>query len=434
MEIALLIIGLIAGFFIGFLFMRLKSPTPETVEINTEEFDDKIENLESQLDQEREQLKTKISDLATSQAQLEAAREKLLLQKEDLIEAKKTLNLEFEKLATKIFEDRSEKFKEENKEGLDQILSPLKEKIKEFEEKVDKTHRRDIQERAGLKVELERLMQLNQQLSTEARELTSALKGESKTQGNWGEFILEKILESSGLERGREYETQASSIDSSGNRVQPDVIINLPDNKHIVIDAKVSLSAYERLVNNQDETSAESDLRNHILSVKTHIKQLSEKNYQNIEGITSPDFVLLFMPIEASFALAVQADHELFNYAWQKKVVVVTPSTLLATLRTISSVWKLEKQNRNVLEISRLAGKLYDKFVAFSKDLEKVGNRLELADKAYQEAKSKLITGKDNIVRIAERTKELGAQPKKSLPADWIDQATENQALPSNEE
>ena len=413
--------------------MRLKAPAPKTLEHNTDELDERINKLESDLNAERDQVKAKIVDLATSEAQLEAAKEKLQIQKEALVETKKTLNLEFEKLANKIFEERSQKFKQENKEGLDHILTPLKEKIKEFEDKVDKTHRTDTQERAGLKVELGRLMELNQQLSTEAQELTSALKGESKTQGNWGEFILERILESSGLERGREYETQASSIDSSGNRVQPDVIINLPDNKHIVIDAKVSLSAYERLVNNQDADSTESDLRDHILSVKTHIKQLSEKNYQNVQGIISPDFVLLFMPIEASFALAVQADHELFNYAWQKKVVVVTPSTLLATLRTISSVWKQEKQNRNVLEISRLAGKLYDKFVAFSTDLEKVGTRLELADKAYQEAKGKLISGKDNIVRIAERTKDLGAQPKKSLPQEWIDQATENQALPSDE-
>ena len=413
--------------------MRLKTPAPKILEHNTDELDERINKLQSDLDAERDQVKAKIVDLATSEAQLEAAKEKLQIHKETLVETKKTLNLEFEKLANKIFEERSQKFKQENKEGLDHILTPLKEKIKEFEDKVDKTHRTDTQERAGLKVELERLMELNQQLSTEAQELTSALKGESKTQGNWGEFILERILESSGLESGREYETQASSIDSSGNRVQPDVIINLPDNKHIVIDAKVSLSAYERLVNNQDTDSTESDIRDHILSVKTHIKQLSEKNYQNVQGIISPDFVLLFMPIEASFALAVQADHELFNYAWKKKVVVVTPSTLLATLRTISSVWKQEKQNRNVLEISRLAGKLYDKFVAFSTDLEKVGTRLELADKAYQEAKGKLISGKDNIVRIAEKTKDLGAQPKKSLPQEWIDQATENQALPSDE-
>lgn len=434
MEIIFLIIGLSAGFFIGFLFMKVKYPAQPTEENSAKEFQVKVESLENELNNERNQLKEKISHLATSQAQLEAARERLQLQKEDLIEAKKMLNLEFEKLANRIFEERSQKFKKENKEGLDHILAPLKEKIKDFEEKVEKTHRTDTQERAGLKVELERLMQLNQQLSTEAKELTSALKGESKTQGNWGEFILERVLESSGLEKGREYEVQASTKDSQGNRVQPDVVINLPDNKHIIVDSKVSLSAYERFVNNQDKTQAESDLRDHMTSIKNHIKQLSEKDYQNAEGIISPDFVLLFIPIEASFAIAVQADHELFNYAWQKKVVVVTPSTLLATLRTIASVWKLEKQNRNVLEISRLAGKLYDKFVAFSTDLEKVGTRLELADKAYQEARNKLMTGKDNIVRIAERTKELGAQPKKSLPAEWIDQASENQALSPGED
>lgn len=433
MEIVFLITGLAVGFVIGFLVMKLRKPTQVTDNQEIEDFKSKLLSLESDLDNEREQLKSKIGELATSQAQLEAAREKLQLQKEDLLEAKKTLNLEFEKLATKIFEERSQKFKQENKEGLDNILSPLKDKIKEFEEKVEKTHRTDTQERAGLKNELERLMKLNQQLSNEAKDLTTALKGESKTQGNWGEFVLERILESSGLEKGREYEVQASSIDSQGNRVQPDVIINLPDDKHIVIDAKVSLSAYERFVNNKEPESAASELRDHLLSVRTHIKQLSEKNYQNVKGIVSPDFVLLFIPIEASFAIAVQADQELFNFAWQKKIVVVTPSTLLATLRTIASVWKQEKQNRNVLEISKLAGRLYDKFVAFTVDLEKVGDRIDRADKAFQEARNKLVTGKDNMVRIAERTKELGAQPKKSLPQDLIDMSEENQPLLDDE-
>ena len=278
-----------------------------------------------------------------------------------------------------------------------------------------------------MKIELENLLKLNQRLSEDSQNLATALKGENKTQGNWGEMILQKILESSGLQRGIEYLTQASYSDHEGRRVQPDVVIKLPEEKHIIIDSKVSLTAYERMVNAGNEEERSQFLQAHIQSVKSHIKGLAEKSYEAIEGLSTPDFVLLFMPIESSFAMAIANDQDLYNYAWERKVVIVTPSTLLATLRTISSVWKQENQHRNVLEIARLAGTLYDKFVSFSQDMDQIENRLNQASSAYQSARNKLIDGRGNMVQTALKTKELGVKSKKEFGDQWLPQEQDDQ-------
>ena len=416
MEFIYLIIGLLIGAALGYLLKGNKKSDTLEKQAEVKSLEDIISQLNDELKLERNESKENLEIRTSLKEKLANAEEKMSQQQEEFEAMKKTLGLEFEKLANKIFEERSERFKVQNKEGLASVLDPLKERLKEFSENVEKTHKDDIKERAGLKTEIDRLIKLNTQLSTDAQNLATALRGESKTQGNWGELILQKVLESSGLEEGREYQVQHSSVDEEGKRLQPDVVVNLPDDKHIVIDSKVSLVAYERLVNADEDESRDKHLKEHLTSIKTHVRQLADKDYQNLYGLKSPDFVLLFVPIEASFAIAVQADTELFNFAWARKIVVVTPSTLLATLRTISSVWKQEKQTRNVQEIARLAGRLYDKFVAYTADLEKVGKYVDQARKAHSEATNKLVDGKDNMIRIAERTKSLGADTRKSLP------------------
>jgi DNA recombination protein RmuC len=257
-------------------------------------------------------------------------------------------------------------------------------------------------------------------ISDEANNLTKALKGDVKKQGNWGEVILERILERSGLTEGREYEKQVSVISENGLRFQPDVVIHLPDQKHIVVDSKVSLVAYERLVNIEPDKDRSAFVKEHLLSIRTHIKILSEKHYQNAQGFNSPDFVLLFVPIESSFSIAVQEDHDLFSYAWDNKVVIVSPSTLLATLRTIASIWQQENQTRNALEIARQSGALYDKFVSFIADIESIGRSIESTRKTYDQATNKLYIGAGNLVKRAENIKKLGAKTTKEMPADKL--------------
>jgi DNA recombination protein RmuC len=273
-----------------------------------------------------------------------------------------------------------------------------------------------LKDQTDLKAELKKLHDLNLKISDEANNLTKALKGDVKKQGNWGEMILERILERSGLTEGREYRKQESVLSENGQRFQPDVVIHLPDQKHIVVDSKVSLVAYERLVNSDGEQQRAAFVKEHLLSVRGHIKILSEKHYQHSQGFNSPDFVLLFIPIESSFSIAVQEDQDLFSYAWDNKVVIVSPSTLLATLRTIASIWQQENQNRNALEIARQSGALYDKFVAFIADMESIGKGLESTRKIYDQASNKLYSGSGNLVKRAETIRKLGAKTTKELP------------------
>jgi DNA recombination protein RmuC len=342
----------------------------------------------------------------------------ILVEKEELT---KKLAADFEVLANRILDEKSSKFTEQNKNNLDIILNPLKERIKTFEDTIAQNYKEETTERLSLKTEIKNLVNLNKQVSDDANNLARALKGENKTQGNWGEVILEKILESSGLRKGEEYELQHSFMDNAGVRNIPDAVINLPENKHIIIDAKVSLIAYERAVNATTDEERDLQAKAHVKSVKDHIKTLSEKNYQAADKFNTPEFVLLFMPIESMFSAAIQTDVEVFNYAWDRKIVIVSPSTLLATLKTISSIWKQEKQNKYTLEIAEESGKLYDQFVAFLDDLEEVGKKLADSQTAYDNTFKRLKTGNNNIFKQVDKLKDLGAKAKKKIPEKYLD-------------
>ena len=331
--------------------------------------------------------------------------------------------LEFENLANKILDEKSSKFTKQNKDNIDVILKPLQEKIEKFEKKVDDTHKESIDRHAMLRQQIIGLKELNEQMSQEATNLTKALKGDSKIQGNWGELVLEKVLEKSGLEKDREYFVQTSFTTSEGKRVLPDVVIHLPDNKRMIIDSKVSLVAYERFVNEDNDDEKETALKEHLLSLKRHVDQLSDKNYQDLYEMESPDFVLLFVPIEPAFAIAINNDNTLYNKAFERNIIIVTPSTLLATLRTIDTMWNNEKQQRNAIEISRQAGALYDKFEGLIKDLTGVGKKMDDAKSDYAAAMNKLFEGRGNLITSVEKLKKMGAKAKKSLPEKIIQRA-----------
>lgn len=350
-----------------------------------------------------------------------AQQEQLKSLKQELEDTKKQFNLEFKEIANKILEEKTQKFAETNTKSMDQILNPLKEKLKSFEDKVENAYKTEAAERNILQGVIKELMEQSRGIKDEANSLSRALRGDSKKQGNWGEVILERVLERSGLVKDQEYNLQTSLLDEDGRRLQPDAIINLPGEKHLVIDSKVSLVAYERWVNSTDPAEKDAFARQHIISVENHIKGLSSKNYQELYRINSPDFVLLFMPMESAFSMSVTYKQELFSEAWDRRVVIVSPSTLLATLRTIASVWKQERQTRNVLEIAREAGSLYDKFVGFLQDMDRVGLQLENAQKTHDEAKKKLTTGSGNIIRRIEKLKKLGAKASKQIDPDHLD-------------
>jgi DNA recombination protein RmuC len=358
--------------------------------------------------------------VAKAEEQLIAQRQRLAEQEASIRDIQHKFQLEFQHIAEKLLDEKSQKFVETNRSSLDILLNPLKENIKAFEEKVDKVYNMEAAERNTLKGVISQLMELNQTISNEAQNLTKALKGDNKKQGNWGEVILERVLERSGLVKDREYRLQASLTDAEGNRLQPDAIIDLPDEKHLIIDSKVSLIAYERLVNAETEEERKLYSKAHVESIRGHVLNLSSKNYHGLQQVNSPDFVLLFVPIESSFSLAVQIDAELFSDAWDKRVVIVSPSTLLATLRTIASIWKQERQNRNVLEIARLSGAMYDKFVGFIGDMEGIGKNIKLSQSAYDNAISKLTEGNGNLTKTAEKIKGLGAKANKQLDQKYI--------------
>ncbi len=344
-------------------------------------------------------------------------REKLQTQKAEMEDVQKKFTIEFENIAGKILKKNSEDFTLTNQKNIGEVLTPLKEKILLFEKRVEDTYLKGLKDQTDLRAELKKLYDLNNQMSTEAQNLTRALKGDVKKQGNWGEIVLERILERSGLNEGEQgFIKQYSHVSDNGKRLQPDIVINLPDNKHIIIDSKVSLIAYERSVNAASEEERLQHVKDHLISLKSHIRGLSDKHYQSAPGLNCPDFVLMFIPIESSFSLAVQADHDLFSFAWDLKVVLVSPSTLLATLRTVSSIWKQENQTRNALEIARQSGALYDKFVGFIGDMEKIGNNLRITQNSYSDAMKKLSEGRGNLVNATERIRKLGAKATKEIP------------------
>lgn len=426
-----ILIVLAIGIFIGKVIFSANSKTEKaSLEEKINGLLQQIEQLKLQVNQtaqERETIRTEkealVIQLSKKETDFENLWERNKEQKEEVEKLQEKFTKEFENLANKILEEKTTKFTEQNKENLKNILSPLQDKIQLFEKKVEDTHKESIDYHAALRQQILGLREMNEQMSKETLNLTKALKGDSKMQGNWGELILERVLEKSGLEKGREYEVQQSFTTEEGNRVQPDVVINLPDGKKMIVDSKVTLTAYEKYINEENEEEKNRFLKEHLISLKRHIDQLSEKNYHDLYQMESPDFVLLFIPIESAFALALNEDTTLYNKAFEKNIVIVTPSTLLATLRTIDSMWTNQKQQENAVEIARQAGALYDKFHGLLSDLISVGKKMDDAKAGYSDAMNKLIDGKGNLITSVEKLKKMGAKAKKALPENILNRA-----------
>ncbi len=359
------------------------------------------------------------------EAELNTERKQIQHRIDSLNEAKEVLTNQFKNLANEILEDKAKKFTEQNAQQLDILLKPLQTKLMEFKEQVSNSYEKESRERFALKNEIERLANLNLKMSDEARSLTNALKGDSKIQGNWGELVLESILESSGLRKGEEYLVQDSHTQADGGRLQPDVIIKLPEGRHLVIDSKVSITAYARHTEATSTADADKELLAHIQSIRQHIQSLSGKNYAGIADIASVDFVLMFIPIEPAFLGALKAAPNLYQEALSKNIVLVCPSTLMATLRTVAHLWRQDQQNKNAMEIARQCANLYDKFVGFVEDLEQIGKRLDQAQSSYHDAFNKLKSGKGNLIKAAEKVKELGVKPSKMIASNLLTQDDE---------
>ncbi|OUR93302.1 DNA polymerase V [Flavobacteriales bacterium 34_180_T64] len=427
-----ILISAAIGAYLGILFTKLKSKSEKSTLVERQnQMGSTIEELKlnlSKIEGERETIRREKeflnAELTRKNTEYENLQQLNLKRDEELEERQEQLRKDFELLATKILDEKSEKFTLQNKENIKQILNPLQEKIQVFEKKVEDTQKESISMHSALKEQLLGLKDLNQQMTKEATNLTRALKGDSKMQGNWGELVLERVLEKSGLEKDREYYVQQSFTLDDGSRVLPDVVLHLPDSKKMIIDSKVSLTDYERLVNAEDDDKP-LFLKAHVNSIKKHVEQLSEKNYQDLYDIESPDFVLMFIPIEPAFAVAINDDNSLYNKAFEKNIVIVTPSTLLATLRTIDTMWNNEKQQRNAIEIARQAGALYDKFEGLVKDLTGVGKKIDAAKSDYSSAMNKLVEGKGNLITSVEKLKKMGAKAKKALPEAIIKRAEE---------
>ena len=414
----MLLIGAIVGAVIVWLIMRKQSEQSRAL----------YEQSMSDTVALREKVTALTAELATAQAdgrhlqqqldkQLSEAQAAQEQHKRELAEMQQRLTTEFENIANRVLQQRQEDFSQQSRKQIGDMLLPLSERIKDFREQVSNAFNQETREKASLQAELKQLIELNQTLSKDATNLTQALKGDVKKQGNWGEFILEKVLEASGLRKGMEYEREVVVHGVEGDVLRPDVIIRMPDNKHIIVDSKVSLVAYEQLQHAETDEQYKSLLKAHVESLKQHVKELYDKQYQRATGLNTPDFVLMFVPIEASYSVAIQADSTLYDYALERKIVIVSPTTLLATLHTISYVWKQENQSRNAQEIARLAGAMYDKLCGMTEDFQKVQKSLDSAQKAYNETFKKLSEGNGNVLRTADRIRELGAKASKSLPS-----------------
>jgi DNA recombination protein RmuC len=368
---------------------------------------------------------TALQNAIRLEAALDSERKQGLGRIESLNEAREALTIQFKNLANDILDDKTRRFTEQNALSLDALLKPLQTKLTEFKEQVSTSYANESRERFALKSEIERLSALNVKMSDETRSLTQALKGDSKVQGNWGELVLESILESSGLRKGEEYLVQDSHTQVDGSRLQPDIVVRLPEGRHLVVDSKVSITAYARHAESADADTAQIELNAHIQSLRQHIQGLSSKNYSSLYGVGSVDFVLMFIPIEPAFLLALKSAPNLYQEALAKNIVLVCPSTLMATLRTVAHLWRQDHQNKNALEIARQCGALYDKFVGFIDDMEKLGQRIDQAQTSYHDAFSKLKTGKGNLIRTAEKVRELGVKPSKTLPTGLLDSTAE---------
>ena len=447
MEIVFFTIGLIAGSVSAWFIQRYRFASKSISLEKAKELESKIRNLELERARKDEKINNLESDLSTSKETLantkknetelreSLAREetertssekRIKEQRQEFDKVKDQLKIDFQNLANNILEEKTKKFTEQNKENLDTLLKPLSEKIKEFKQKVENTHETQTRDGVALREQIKQLTELNVKMSEDANNLTNALKGQSKTMGNWGELILETLLENSGLKKGEEYLIRESFTKDEGGRSQPDVIINLPDKKHLVIDSKVSLVAYERYCSTlQNDGNGESHLKDHIASIRKHVSDLSKKNYQDLYQISAPDFVMMFVPLDPALIIALQNERDLFIDAFNKGIFLVCPATLLFALRTIATLWQREKQNANAMEIARRGGALYDKFVGFYEQLENLGTCIRKTQECYDDSLNKLKTGRGNLIRQVEMIKELGARSSKSLPYGAIENKDE---------
>jgi DNA recombination protein RmuC len=450
LEIAISAAALAVGIAIGYAIAYFKSKSDSgrleeriaNLEQQKEEVSNRLESelkeakaeheklhqqKEGELRAERDKNTSLDRKLAGLKAEYDALQSKLNEQKGELEQMQEQLKVQFENLANKILDEKAEKFTKQNRENLDQLLNPLGTKLEEFRKKVEETYNDENRQRATLKEQIRQMAELNQQMSEDTKNLTKALKGDSKAQGNWGEVVLASILEKSGLRKDEEYFTQQSETTADGRRLQPDVVVKLPDEKFLIVDSKVSLTAYERFVSAEEKEEREKQLKQHVLSIRAHVKGLSEKNYTQLYQDKTPDFVLLFIPVEPAFAAALQAEPELYNESFEKNIVIVSPSTLLATLFTINTIWKRDRQNKYALEIAERGGAMYDKFVGFVESMDDIGNRIRQTQDSYETAMKRLNSGSGNLVRQAEMLKELGAKATKQLP-ESAKSDTENDA------
>jgi DNA recombination protein RmuC len=433
-----LVAGLVTGFLLGWLVARVRAGSHDQAELEKHYVPKQsYHTLEAQMDgfredlREREQeLLQREKELAAANTQLEHLQEKLDQQFSEMQAWSKRSTESFQNLANRIFDEKSDRFRHQSQEQLQDLLKPLREKIREFEVDIDRKFTEDNKQKLSLQLAIDQLKELNSRLSDDANRLATALKGDSKFQGDWGEYQLEMLLRKAGLQKEIHYRAQPSFKDENGKDKRPDFIVNLPEGKHLIIDSKVSLTAFERFFREEEEATRKKHLKAHIESVRSHIKGLSGKNYQQLYEINSPDYLLLFVPLEPAFSLALQEDHQLFLDALERNVVLVSSSTLLATMRTVSYIWRQEKQKKSVLDIARQSGLLYDRFVAFVDDLRMIGQRLDQAQDSYQDAMQKLKTGKkygSTLIGRAQKIKELGAKASKSLPKDLIEEVLEEE-------
>ena len=388
-----------------------------------------IQRLQAEKNDLQEKMDGRNADLAAARTLNSELERQLASQKEEFAKMNEKLKAEFQNIATMVTAASTKELSRANTEKLEGILNPFAEKLNDLKKQVSDAYDKESRDKAGLREEIKQLMELNKQMSEDAVDLTRALKGDSKTQGNWGELVLERVLDLAGLEKGVEYDREVAI---ENGKYRPDVVVHLPEDKHIIVDSKVSLTAYERMVNSDDPQEFQRLQKEHVNSIKKHIDELNAKNYQNLKAFDTPNFVLMFIPVESSFSAAVQIDQSLYNYALQRNVVMVTPSTLLATLRTVASIWQHEKQNRNTLEIARMSGKLYDKLCGFLSDMEKIDKALKSAQSSYNDAVSKLSTGTGNAIITAEKIKKLGAKTTKSISSDYLltEEGEDREALP----
>jgi len=386
----------------------------------------RIGELESELSRVRSRLEQESAARTGAETSLAKERETAAEKIQLLTEAREALSNQFKALAGEILEEKSKRFSEQNQESLGTLLDPLKVQLGEFRKKVEEVYVQEGKDRVELKKQVEMLAELNRTIGEEARNLTTALQGSNKVQGNYGELVLEKVLEASGLRKGHEYHVQVSHANEEGRRLQPDVVIELPGDRRLVVDSKISLDAYQQAVTAEDDASRETSLKAHITSLQTHIRGLSEKNYQKLYGLKSLDFVIMFVPLEPAFMMAVTHQRDLFGDAWNRNVLLVSPSTLLFVVRTVAHLWRQEAQTRNAQEIAEQGASLYEKLAGFVKDLDDLGSRLRQAQESYEGAYSKLSTGKDNAIRQAQKLVQLGVKPKKSLPEPLVEKALED--------